>query len=433
MSALAAINAPSWRVSPLSSQWKPADGRVSPLSSQWKPAQPEVAAPAVAPDAAPGLIASPQAAPADPAAATPATDYVSPSIKWTADTPAPKAADGREFAVWGGDKNIQGQKFYVDPVVADGLYGQLKAQQEKLGQAGMKWTAGEKNTDVPDEFVRDMAMNLAASGVTDLKDVAKGKVKGRGQMVIKGGPDGATYLDEGYYIASTSGGGDGAETTYTRLTPEQEKMVRTDESGASYLEIEKDAIINKRTGQEILNQYGGRADASKGIFGGTYQGKGNTGYQVMFDDQGNPYFRTFGASSSDIGKIAPLLAVASFIPGVAPFARIANGLIAADQGNPLGAIASFAGAVPGIDKVAGLGLSKDALSMAGNVSKGVGLINAVKNDDPLAAIVAGGDLAGLSDIGGVKLDDIKDVNTIRKAVESKSPLAIANAGWRLAQ
>jgi hypothetical protein len=99
---------------------------------------------------------------------------------------------------------------------------------------------------------------------------------------------------------------------------------------------------NKLTGQAVPNTYSERQTGN--FFGGTFSGKGNTGYGVQFDSQGNPIFYTQGASSSDIGKIAPLLTMASFIPGVAPFAQGLNALIAAKQGNVLGAALSAFGA-----------------------------------------------------------------------------------------
>jgi hypothetical protein len=58
--------------------------------------------------------------------------------------------------------------------------------------------------------------------------------------------------------------------------------------------------FNKATGKELDNTYGERQIGN--FFGGTYTGKGNTGYGVVFDAQGNPQFFTSGASSSDLTK-----------------------------------------------------------------------------------------------------------------------------------
>ena len=55
---------------------------------------------------------------------------------------------------------------------------------------------------------------------------------------------------------------------------------------------------NKVTGQEVPNTYSERQSGN--AFGGTFSGKGNTGYRVEFDPSGKPLFYTTGASSSDV-------------------------------------------------------------------------------------------------------------------------------------
>jgi hypothetical protein len=55
---------------------------------------------------------------------------------------------------------------------------------------------------------------------------------------------------------------------------------------------------NKVTGQEVPNTYSERQTGN--AFGGTFAGKGNTGYRVEFDPAGKPIFYTTGASSSDV-------------------------------------------------------------------------------------------------------------------------------------
>ena len=58
---------------------------------------------------------------------------------------------------------------------------------------------------------------------------------------------------------------------------------------------------NKLTGQAVPNTYSERQTGN--FFGGTFEGKGNTGYGVQFDSQGNPIFYTQGASSNDLAKL----------------------------------------------------------------------------------------------------------------------------------
>ena len=57
---------------------------------------------------------------------------------------------------------------------------------------------------------------------------------------------------------------------------------------------------NKLTGQAVPNTYGERQTGD--FFGGTYEGKGNTGYGVQFGADGTPYFYTVGKSSNDLVK-----------------------------------------------------------------------------------------------------------------------------------
>jgi len=55
---------------------------------------------------------------------------------------------------------------------------------------------------------------------------------------------------------------------------------------------------NIKTGQEVPNTYGERQQDN--VFGGTFAGKGNTGYRVQFAPDGTPIFYTTGASSNDL-------------------------------------------------------------------------------------------------------------------------------------
>jgi hypothetical protein len=65
---------------------------------------------------------------------------------------------------------------------------------------------------------------------------------------------------------------------------------------------------NKVTGQEVPNTYSERQTGN--AFGGTFVGKGNTGYRVEFAPNGTPVFYTTGASSSDAGNWMPIVQLA---------------------------------------------------------------------------------------------------------------------------
>jgi hypothetical protein len=118
--------------------------------------------------------------------------------------------------------------------------------QQILGQGTTdKWTGEGKGS--PQANAADMANILAGIGITDVSQF--------GQIQ-------KTVVDEN--------GNESVVTTYG----------------------------NKVTGQEVPNTYSERQTGN--AFGGTFSGKGNTGYRVEFDASGKPLFYTTGASSSDV-------------------------------------------------------------------------------------------------------------------------------------
>ena len=320
----------------------------------------------------------------------------------------------------------------------------IKKQILGQGLTG-KWSgAGHGSAEANAE---DMARILSSIGITDIKQFGKvpkyepvqeiGKIYNGNQVVqlydedagtsrnVIRQPDGGadeegnpTYkmvdvpkdakIDTQYGLAQDNGEGG---FNYTPVDPSKVKTV----NGQAVADTGQTTFGNKVTGQEVPNTYTERQTGN--FFGGTYEGKGNTGYGVQFDDQGNPYFYTQGASSSDLGSIAPLLSIASFIPGVAPFAQGLNALIAAKQGNILGAVAGAAG----LGSMAGI----SGMADIANAAKFAG---ALKSGDPLAIAMAGANAGGISDIGGVDLKDISKTIGAVKALESGDPLAILRYG-----
>ena len=117
---------------------------------------------------------------------------------------------------------------------------------------------------------------------------------------------------------------------------------------------------NKETGQELENTYGERQTGN--FFGGTYSGKGNTGYGVQFKPDGTPVFYTQGGSSNDLAQIMQMagpagqigLAIATgglTIPQQIAARFAVNVLSGQDVGDAVkGAAASYAMAnLPGMD------------------------------------------------------------------------------------
>jgi hypothetical protein len=106
-------------------------------------------------------------------------------------------------------------------------------------------------------------------------------------------------------------------------TPEKNALAMADMlSGAGITDIKQFGVLpgggygNKATGQAIDANY---TRAGGNIWGGTFEGANSTGFGVHFGPDGTPYFYTQeGASTSDIGKVMPIvsLGLAIFAPGI---------------------------------------------------------------------------------------------------------------------
>jgi hypothetical protein len=195
-------------------------------------------------------------------------------------------------------KQFQGKDYSLDTTIVDKLTQQILAQNTTSRWSGEGFGSAQANA-------RAMAENLYASGVKDIKDVGlvdktvdetvipqyertvlgydnEGNqivdTKIIGYTDLKGNKVDANLVKEGTVY---SGGDAGIETIYN-----------------APVGIQK-IIGNKATGQSLLNDYGERGGVDN-AWSGTYSGKGNTAYRVKFDDKGNPYFYTTGASSNDL-------------------------------------------------------------------------------------------------------------------------------------
>ena len=130
--------------------------------------------------------------------------------------------------------------------IINNLVGQIKARSNTS-----QWSGGYG----ADEATKDMARILADTGITDISQF---------------GP----------------------------ITQQVERVVGYEEWGAPiYGTVTEQTFGNKETGQAVPNTYSERQKGD--FFGGTFEGKGNTGYGVQFDAQGQPIFYTQGASSAD--------------------------------------------------------------------------------------------------------------------------------------
>ena len=152
-----------------------------------------------------------------------------------------------------------------------------------------KWQGGVGAEDA----AKDMAKIMAGIGITDISQFGKVTQTGLSEDVRPDGRGGFVNLkgqpvDPAGVVPLEM---DGNIVGYSSPTGTQE------------------TYGNKETGQAVPITYSERQTGN--AFGGTFEGKGNTGYRVDFDASGKPVFYTTGASSrDDIGVFAPIIAAA---------------------------------------------------------------------------------------------------------------------------
>jgi hypothetical protein len=161
---------------------------------------------------------------------------------------------------------------------------------------------------------------------------------------------------------------------------------------------------NKETGQELENTYGERQTGD--FFGGTFSGKGNTGYGVQFRPDGTPVFYTQGASSNDVAKIMEMAGPVGQIAVGALGGPVAVAALAAASGKPIGDIVksaalSYLGGQAG-NMVSGASGVTDVLGKAGTDA----LAGAAKQyvasggkADPLQLLMGAGLTYGANSLG----------------------------------
>lgn len=203
--------------------------------------------------------------------------------------------------------------------------------------------------------------------------------------------DTSRWTGEGYGSAQANAADMAKILSQAGITDVKQLGVKQEFIPASYGEFGEipaqtvSKYYNKDTGQELGNTYGERQTGN--FFGGTFAGKGNTGYGVQFDAQGNPQFYTQGASSSDVKDLMPIISVALNValPGIG--AAIgetleAAGLVSASSAN-----------------VVGTALAKVSV----NVAMGQDLTTAVK-DAAISSVVQTGSISAAKEIVTAGLD-----------------------------
>jgi len=178
-----------------------------------------------------------------------------------------------------------------------------KANQQEIIDFLTKQILGSSDTSKwqggvgAETAAKDMAKIMAGIGITDISQFGKVtqtglqedvRPDGRGGFVnLKGQP-----VDPAGVIPLEM---DGNIVGYSSPTGTQE------------------TYGNKATGQSVPLTYSERQTGN--AFGGTFEGKGNTGYRVEFDASGKPVFYTTGASSSDAASATPFIQMALLATG----------------------------------------------------------------------------------------------------------------------
>ena len=305
--------------------------------------------------------------------------------------------------------------------VIDALTQQILSQGTTSKWSGEGFGSAEANA-------RDMAKILAETGITDIKQFGQFEVPDSKEVFVVQESDEWSGSGTGkwYFV---NGAGDKVyvdpNTVYPRDVWEGDGI-----STQAVVSIPSTKVVygNKDTKQAVAITYGERRPG--GAWGGTYAGKGNTGYRVQFGPDGTPYFYTTGHSSSDLQDFAPLLQLAALIPSpIQPYAQAANAAIAIYQGDIFGGLASIA-SIPGVSeaaKAAELGSVVSGLRTASDIDKAV---KAFESGDIVGAGLRAAGIAGVKELAGYDINDVKKAVNLGMAIKNaeQDPMALVRAG-----
>ena len=190
------------------------------------------------------------------------------------------------------------------------------------------------------------------------------------------------------------------------LTKEVQEYVGTEYEGGPpvYETRTVQTYGNKETGQEVPNTYTERQTGN--AFGGTYEGKGNTGYRVDFTPDGKPVFYTTGASSSDVGQYMPMIQLALMATGAGGLlgnALLGTGASQVAAGALGGALlGGGTAALTGQDVLKGALLGGAGGALSGYLNPATGQVSATPTEGSIPVYGDGSafDLANAGIIGG---------------------------------
>jgi hypothetical protein len=118
--------------------------------------------------------------------------------------------------------------------------------------------------------------------------------------------------------------------------------------------------------------------------------------------------------------------VAPFIPGAGPWIAAANAAYAASKGDWEKALLSGLGAA--VPLAGQFGASASTVSTLNNVRQAAGVLKALEDKNLLGVALGGADLAGVKELAGFDIKDVKKAVGMVTALQSEDPMAIIKAG-----
>ena len=313
----------------------------------------------------------------------------------------------------------------------DDLIKQILGQKTTDKWTGEGYGGAEANA-------KAMAKLLADAGITDIKQFGKidkyEPVEVTGYSLngntVQNPSKGVFYEQIPQYDGE--GGIQGYQTRYlspqeaTQVKP-QYGIVESDADGGRVVRpvtnvVEKNGQLLGVTGQTYGNKATGQAIESgtgrwqrqggEDLFGGTGEGKGNTGFRVQMSPDGTPVFYTTQGSSSDLAGIMPIVQLglmatgAGGLLGNALLGAGANQIAAGALGGAL--LGGGTAALSGQDVLKGALLGGAGGALSGYLNPATGEISATPTEGAIP--LTGEEIAGL---GGANTagyyDEINDI------------------------
>jgi len=175
-------------------------------------------------------------------------------------------------------------------------------------------------------------------------------------------------------------------------------------------------IVNAMTGEKLVSGYGERTGGN--LWSGSYEGKGNTGFGVNFDESGKPIFYTQGASSSTLkSDVLKLAALAGAVYGLGGFEGLLSGAGTAGTAATVGTTGLTAAELAAYDiALGGVGGTTGATQLAAALTTGAAV--------PTVTSLTGGSGVLTGAAGGITAESV----AAKLAADAATQAQLLNAG-----